>query len=493
VARRRLTVALFAAAVVVAACAAACRRGDDGGAGNAGPSTSGGAGTSVVAPNGDQPAVEDPIGSFEKGGTVRVAVWGAPDPAAPTTGGSAVRSLVLPQLFFAKPDGRWGPFLVEPGSDRASDDYRSASFRIRPGAAWSDGTAIGVDDLRRSADARFVEAVDGPADDGTITLRFTQPLPGWRRLWSANESIPAPRPGVWGGPFQVAGSTPGLETVLRPNPGWRGQGPFLEEIRLVLVPEATMARQLLARGDVDVIAPPAETQRTIRLQRTPGVSVHSTIADGGWWVGLLTNQERLDGETRRAVSATVDRHRFVSVLLENEALPLEGFGGVQDTTWANAGWAEPDAADHVKSLGGKTVDLVGQVEEPMTTLLHRSIQKRARDVGGRFELRSAEADRVESWLEERDYDAAVVLLYDAPSMCWLCRWGDVDEGLARAADGGDLNAVGALEAKLATEHLVTPLWRPRSVVAWRTGVVAPLRANPFGLSAAWDAWRWHTP
>jgi len=424
---------------------------------------------------------------------VRVAVWGAPDPLAPTIGGSAVRALVLPQLFFAKPDGRWGPLLVEPGTDRASDDFRSATFRLRAGAAWSDGSAITADDLRRSADPRFVAGVDGPSPDGTITLRFTQPLPGWRRLWSASESIPSPRPNVWGGPFMVVSATPGLDAVLRPNPGWKGQGPFLDELRLVLVPEATMARQLLAAGEVDVIAPLAETQRTTRLQRMPGVNVHSTIADGGWWVGLLQRPDRLNAETRKAVAATVDRSRFVAVLLEHEAVRLDGFGGVQDTTWARAGWQGDASAADLDALGGKTIDLIGQIEEPMTTLLHRAMQKRARSVGGRLELRASEADRVEAWLEEPEYDAAIAVLYDPPAICWLCRWGDIDEALARSADAGDLNAVGALEAKLATEHILTPLWRPRATVAWRTGVVAPLRANPYGLSAAWDAWRWHTP
>jgi ABC-type transport system substrate-binding protein len=494
VARRRL----IAAALVVAAIAAtgatgACTRSgrsDDGASPAAtAPSTTG----SHPADDADEPAVEDPIGAHAEGGSVRVAVWGAPEPGAPTLGGAAVRSLVLPQLFFAKPDGRWGPLIVEPGTDRAADDRRSASFRLRRGAAWSDGSPITADDLRRSRDERFVEAVEGPADDGTITLRFTQPLPGWRRLWSATDAITPPRDGVWGGPFAVASTTAGLETVLRPNPGWRGQGPLLDEVRLVLVPETTMARQLLQRGDVDVIAPLAEPRRTRLLQDSDGISIHSTAADGGWWFGLRVNAERVAPDVRRAITSTIDRDRFVSVLLADEATRLDGFGGPQDTTWSGAGWRGPDTDAVIAPIDGDTIDLVGRIEEPMTGLLHRAMQKRARAAGGRFELRAAESDRVEPWLAERSFDAVLTVEYDAPSICWRCRWESVDAALATAADSGDLNAVGALEAKLAADDLVVPIWRPRATVAWRTGVVAPLRANPYGLSAAWDVWRWHRP
>ncbi|MEO6121320.1 MAG: hypothetical protein ABIW46_08060, partial [Acidimicrobiales bacterium] len=125
------------------------------------------------------------------GGAARVGVWGEPDPQAPTLGGAAVRALVLPQLFVAGPEGRWMPSLVVGGSDTTAADSRSAAFKLRAGT-WSDGTAISALDLRRTADPRFVAGVDGPAADGVVTVRFTQPLPGWRRLWSGVDSVGPP-------------------------------------------------------------------------------------------------------------------------------------------------------------------------------------------------------------------------------------------------------------------------------------------------------------
>ena len=452
--------------------------------------------TTVTAPSGpagEEPAVDLTADEHPRGGSARVGVTFAPDPTAPTLGGAAVRALVLPQLFAARPDGRWAPMLVAPGSDRTADDRTSATLRFRPGSAWSDGTPVTADDLRRSADGRFVAGVDGPATDGTLTIRFTQPLPGWRRLWSGADSIAPPAPGVWGGPFVVSATTPGLETVLARNPGWRGPGPFLDEVRLVLVPDATTQRQLLTGGQLDVIAPPAATVRTDELRAVPGATV-AVAQRSGWWVGLLLNGDRLDDARRAALVASVPRDQFVDTLLQGEGVRLDGFASPED-----AAWTAPAPTD-TAALKSTTVDLVGTSEEPMTWLLHRAMQKAARAAGGTLELRQAEDDRVEGWLRERSYAAAIVPEYDAPVVCWTCRWGTVDAALAARADAGDAAAAVTLEGVLRDRMLVRPLWRSFTAVAWRdagptpptpgAGRLGGVAANGYGLSAAWNAWLW---
>ncbi|MBW3651977.1 MAG: hypothetical protein KY458_15525 [Actinobacteria bacterium] len=481
--------ALAAAALVLAVgCEPGGRRGGGDPQSPAGTAGPGPASTTTSAPGtavavGDAPAVEVTVSDRGRGGSARVGVWAEPDPAARTVGGSAIRALVLPQLFVARPDGRWSPALVAPGTDRLAVDRRSASFRLRPRATWSDGSALGVEDLRRSADGRFVAGVDDPAPDGTITVRFTQELPGWRRLWSANDSIAPPAPGVWGGPFVVAGRTAGLETVLRRNDRWWGPGgPFLDEIRLVLVPDPVTARHLLSRGELDVIMPLAATARRPQLERTAGVSVDH-VARGGWSVSLMANPARMKIEDRRALFNTVDRSVFVGTLLGGEAHLINGFAGPEDAVWAGVG------VGSAAPLKGNTIDLVGMLEEPMTFFLHRSMQKRARVAGGRIELRHAEVDRVEPWVREGNYSAAVVAQLEPLGGCWRCRWESFDSGLAVAADGGDGAAVTALQTRLRDEALVLPLWAPETVVAWRKGLHGP-KANGFAATAAWNAWEW---
>lgn len=415
-----------------------------------------------------------------RGGSVRVAVRGEADPAAPTLTGAAVRSLVLPQLFVAEPGGTWAPSLVEPGSDRTGPGNRSATFRLRR-ATWSDGSALVAADLARTADARFVASVEGSPDGREVTVRFTQPLPGWRRLWSGVDSVAAPRPDVWGGPFVVAGRTPGLETVLRRNDRWWGApAPWLDEVRLVTVVDETTARLLLTGGELDVVGPLAATNRIAQyraLAPTAGldVDVGTAAPDGGWWFSLVLNPDRTSDDERRGLVGSFDRARFQSVLLRDEAVAPTGL---------------PAPRGDAGAIDGDEVTLSGTTEDAMTALAERALQRRARAAGGTVELRNADTDLVERWVASGDYEAALVWQYDPPDRCWSCRWGGVDAGLASAADAGDAAAAGRLVDAVAASHRAAALWRPVPVVAWRTGVVAGVRANPFALSPAWNAWEW---
>lgn len=418
---------------------------------------------------------------------MRVGMWGDPDPAAPTLSGAAVRALVLPQLFVALPDGTWRESLVRPGSVRESADKRSATFLLATGAKWSDDTPIAAADLRRTADARYVAGVDDPGPDGRITVRFTQPLPNWRRLWSFTDSIAAPAPNVWGGPFLVRAMTPGLETVLVRNDKWAGPSgpPPLDEIRLTLVPDPTTARQLLEAEKLDVLMPPAAPVRGDQLRAIEGVSVR-TANRSGWWVGVRFNPGQVDLARRKAVAATFDRDRFAAALLGTEAFLMNGFLGPEDATWASI-----DVGDASALKGRPPIQLTVTEEEPMSGLLAKAAQKRARAAGSTYDVRAAEAERTEVWVATGDYEAAVVMAADPPGHCWTCRWGT--DPLATAADSGDGAAATALEARLRDEMLVLPLWRPVALVAWRAGVVDGLRANGYALSAAWNAWEWHRP
>ena len=462
-----VALALLAAAWLGAACS-----GDD----DAGLDRQAGASTTVA------PSTSTTSTGRPRGGAAVVAVWEEPDPAAPTLGGAAVRSLVLPQLYVAQPDGAWVPSLVEAGSEREAPDLGSVSFVLVRGAAWSDGSPITADDLRRSADPRFVAGVDGPDAAGRVTVRFTQRLPGWRRLWSGVDSVAPPAPGVWGGPFVVAGRTPGLEVVLRPNPEWHGAAPFLDEVRLQLVPDVTMALQLFERGDVDVVAPLPFPARIQQLAAVDGARVETGRASAsGWWTGLLFQPGGLDGEDRRAVVASIDRRQFVGSLLKDEARVLDGFAGSR--TWSSVGPGDPGA------LRDDVVDLVGMEEEPLTGLLQRSMQLRVRGVDARLELRNAEAHIVQGWVAAGEYEAAVVATFDSPTLCWLCRWGSIDEERARRADAGDAEAAAELETRLRDEALLLPLWRARPVVAWLAGL-SGVEVNGYGLSPAWNAEQW---
>lgn len=402
--------------------------------------------------NGGKPVPKSPPHAVRD--TVRIGVFTSPDPSQATYGSAATRSLIYPQLFRATPAGGWTAGVVAPGSDRTARDKKSARFRLRTKAKWSDGTPITAADLRRTADTRFVQKVDEPTRRGTIVVHFTQALPGWRRLWSGPDTIVPADEGVYGGPFTLASQTPGLEVVLKRNPRFYGARPAIREVHLVLAPDPEIAARLMERGDLDVIAPLAFSDRTARLRRIKDAHVLLGARNrGGWTVALVANPSRLSEDRRAAVFSLVNRNRFTDVLLHGEAVA-----------------AGPDASTEIRGpLAGATPAISAPVEEPQLNLLLKAMQRLGRDRGITLELRQADFDQIVRSYAASDFDVLVRVEPTTPN-----------EAFAQTS------------AQLEADALVLPLWRERPVVAVRAGLE---NVTPNGFSAAgpaWnlDSWRW---
>jgi hypothetical protein len=343
-----------------------------------------------------------------------------------------------------------------------------------------------------------------------VVLRFDGPLPGWRRLFSGEDFLlPAHRlrgkslrrewargPDLAGGAFTLKGVAPGLEVVLERNPQWWGKPVKVEVLRVLVVPDDRTMEQLLAAKELDVAWPPAVTHRIARLRALEGVEV-SVARPGGALVSLVANSERLTGERRAALLGLPDRDRFVTVLLGGEAaLATSMLPGAVGGSWATA---PPDR--NRPGLGGGTLVMAAEVEEPMSPLLGRVLENQARARGVTVELKFAEATKVEgTWLREGRFDVAMVDQMDWPQPCWLCRFGSAALGrgnaarvkglddLAAAADAGDPAAPATVEARLRSEAVLLPLWRPSAVLASRG--VAGVVANSWSIGPFWGAENW---
>lgn len=458
-------------------------------------------------------------------GTVRLGVPEEPaslnpfDPRSRTPAGLAVLGEVLPQLFRVDPDGRPEGFLVEDGSVRERPDV--VSFSLRPDARWSDGAPITAQDILFTLEAIRADAWPGPRAgydkvsgvDGRgaeVVLRFDQPLPGWRRLFSGEDFLlPAHRlrgknlrtewaqgPDLAGGPFSLTAVTRGLEVVLERNRQWWGTPPKVEVLRVLVVPDDRTMEQLLAAKELDVIWPPAVTHRIARLRALEGVEV-SVAKPGGGLVSLVANAEKVKRERRLALLGLPDRDRFVEVLMAGEAaLATSLVPGAAGGAWVTA---PPDRSR--PGLPGKPLTMAAGVEDPMAPLLGRVLEGQVRDRGGMLELQFAEATKVEgTWLREGRFDLALVDQVDWPQPCWRCRFGAEAVGrgnssrvkdfdaLAAAADAGDPAAPAALEDRLRGDGVVLPLWRPSAVLASRG--VGGVVANSWSMGPFWDAENW---
>lgn len=464
---RRSLVSVVAAAALAAACS--------GGEPDLAPSTT--ADFAEVAVTTEAPAVPLVLPEAEvprvRSGSVRVGIWIEPEPGALHVGGAIVRSLIEPQLFTARPGGGWAPRLVEPGSVVESDDLMQVSFRLRSGARWSDGSEIDGDDLRRTVDRRAVEAVS--ESDGVITVLFTQPLPGWRRLWSGIASITPPAAHLFGGPFRVSEVIEGLETVLVPNDSWwgarAGEGPWVDELRLVVVPDQVTLLQLFERGELDVVAPWAVPGLQTYICEDSATCSFDVDAGGGWQAMVVLNADVVGREVRRSVLTGFAPDQFVGALLRGESTALP-FGSL-----------EP------RALGDLDSELRLSVAEdiPMLGAMARAVQIQAADDGGVVpELRIGPSRLVADWAAASDFEVLIAETYLGPSPCWFCLFGNVLPGEAGLADAGDTSP---LFERLGADALARPLWVSDRVVAWNPRVEGVV-ANGWSMFATWNAWQW---
>ena len=409
-----------------------------------------------------------------KGGSISIGVWGEPDPTADTLTGEMIRSLTQPQLFTAMPDGTWAASLVDPGTDADGPELRSATFRLRTGAVWSDGSRIQGGHLWDSRDRRFVEEIN-VADDGLYTVTFNQPLPNWRRLWSGADVVEPPADGLYGGPWKVASFNPELEAILVPNETWWGDGPYLDELRLVVVPNQGVMFDIFNDGELDVIAPNAVTGRVQLLEKVAPGRV-ATAVGGGWWVGTQIEPDTADLDDRLGVLSALDRKFFVGALLKGEAVvvPSLGGGSVSAPTSALGSISHP-------------ITITAPDDIPMLGAVERAVLLAIRSEGGVGpELREGTSDLAESWIRNGEAEAHIALHFDGPGgPCWTCRFGHVDEAAARIADGGGE----PLDQLLADVGVLQVLWRPIVAVAWAQGVNG-IVANGWSISAAWNAHEW---
>lgn len=407
-------------------------------------------------------------------GVVRIGVWQPADPTTNSYGGAATRSLIYPQLFRANPDGKWEPSIVVDGSDRTAPNGKSARFRIRPDARWTDGSRVGVKDLRRTIDPRFVTRVDAPNPRGEVVVHFTQRLPGWRRLWSGLDVITPPGEDIYGGPYKLDQTTPGLETVLVANPTYF-QVPKIRQVRLITVPQGEVAIRLMDRGELDVIAPPACTDRTARLERIKDAHVErGAAARGGLSVALVANPAKMPIAQRQALFSLTDRKRFVDVVLHDEA--------TYDGPSVAASSVTPTSA--VPSISTP-------VESAPVSLYVRAMQRKGRKVQVTFDLRQGEFDQILGAYARSDFDVVVRVQPTIPDRCWICEAANVNAQLASDAEAHVPGAAERLERLLASEAVVLPLWREVPVVAVRDGLEG---VTPNGFSAAGPAWNlvdWH--
>jgi peptide/nickel transport system substrate-binding protein len=295
-----------------------------------------------------------PVAAFAQssGGRLVVAADSEPknlNPAIVASNGVFfVASKVIEPLAEASFEGQDGlePRLAT--SWEGSEDGLSATFKLREGVTWHDGTPFTSADVAFSALevwkplqnlGRLVfanlEAVDTP-DELTAVFRFSQPTPFQliRNALPAVTSVipkhlyegtdiaanPANNQLVGTGPFKFVEYKPGEYYRLERNPNYWGEGqPALDEIIYRVLPDRAAAASALEAEEIQLAAFSAVPLADLaRIAEVPGIKVISTGYEGLTYqlvVEINHRREELANlKVRQAIAHAIDKQFVVDAI-----------------------------------------------------------------------------------------------------------------------------------------------------------------------------------
>jgi peptide/nickel transport system substrate-binding protein len=330
------------------------------------------------------------------------------------------------------------PALAE--SWEFSDDGMTLTFHLRHGVTFHDGSAFTSEDVVASlnrildeatgaatrSNLLSIDSIDAP-DDFTVVLHLNlADVPLVAALSSRNAAIlssdviangdPA-TDAIGTGPFMLESWTPDEKTVLKANPNYWGDGPYIDGIEMRIIPEEASIVAALRAGEVDfaflndpLIATLLEGDSSITLTRTPDISYHV--------LQLRAAVEPLDKlEVRQAISCAIDRQEVVDVAALGEGqvtgpLTMPAFRIPLDELFCYT----PDlnkARDLMKQAGmeaGFTLPVIVATAEPPTALSEAQvIQEQLKAINIDVQIESLElATYVDRWLAA-DFTAAIAL------------------------------------------------------------------------------------
>lgn len=263
------------------------------------------------------------------GGTLTVGAASGIPQLNPVLKGTAWEEALFPLLWDGLTqldrDGVVAPDLATRW--RASKDFRSWTFELRPGVRFSNGTPFDSKDV--------VDTLAYYKDPDTATQLKTalEPITSVRAkgpnavvftLSRANVLLPevlAPvklvdvaslrtidRDPAVTGPFTVAEFVPGDRVTLRRNPGYWGDPAPLDEIRLVKAADSTSAVTSLRSGDLDALwsVPSSDVPQ---LQKEPTISIVGPAITGQYvsWEMDMSSPPFDDVRARQALAYATDR------------------------------------------------------------------------------------------------------------------------------------------------------------------------------------------
>jgi len=243
-----------------------------------------------------------------------------------------------------------------------SDDFKSWTFKLRPGVKFQDGTPFNAQAVKENIDRQkdpankcrcsfylsYIHDVQAP-DELTFVFNLNDPSVNLPALWApsnVNQSIQSPtawktkgddynRNPVGTGPYILKSWTAGDRMVLEKNLNyWNKDHIYLDRIILKPLPDAQSRFASLQSGEADIIwDDEADADNLQKAQKDPKLAVHTYVGSGAQVAALNTKSAPLDDvRVRQALAMAIDRKKWSQALSNGLLIPASNPYG--DGSWA---------------------------------------------------------------------------------------------------------------------------------------------------------------
>jgi 4-phytase/acid phosphatase/peptide/nickel transport system substrate-binding protein len=270
-----------------------------------------------------------------------------------------------------------------------SDDYKTWTFKLRPGVTFQDGSPFNAQAVKWNFDRQkdpankcrcafyiaFIKSVD-VVDDLTVVYNLNDPqvaLPELMYIQSSNNVVQSPtaiqkqgddynRNPVGTGPYVLKSWTAGDRMVLEKNPNyWNKPKQHLDRIVLKPLPDAQARFASLQSGEADIVWDDEyDADNIIRAQKDPSLTVHTYAGSGATVYAFNTKAAPFDDvRVRQALVMALDRPRMSQAITNGLARSASNPYG--DGSWVKckddgALPFDPEKAKALLKEYGKPVD-----------------------------------------------------------------------------------------------------------------------------------------
>jgi peptide/nickel transport system substrate-binding protein len=242
-----------------------------------------------------------------------------------------------------------------------SDDFKTWTFKLRPGVKFHDGTPFNAQAYKANFDRQKDPAnkcrcafyitsyhdVQAP-DDLTVVYNLTDPsvnLPAILTIQSSNNVVQSPtawktkgddynRNPVGTGPYILKSWAAGDRLVLERNPDYWDKGrPYLDRIVLKPLPDAQSRFASLQSGEADIVwDDEADADNILKAEKDPKLKVHTYAGSGAAVYAFNTKTAPFDDvRVRQALVMAIDRKKMSQAFTNGLSRPATNPYG--DGSW----------------------------------------------------------------------------------------------------------------------------------------------------------------